>query len=79
MEKQGVLAVFEGGSFRPLGPIVAPLAEGQRVRLVVESLEPIDVLDLAAGVYEGLTDSEVAEVEAIALDRGDFFRSRGGD
>jgi hypothetical protein len=33
-----------------------------------------DVIELAAQVYEGLSDEEMDEIERIALDRGDFFR-----
>lgn len=67
-------AVYENGVFRPLGhPAVA---EDKRVRLRVEpacSVPPQDLLDLAAKVYEGLSEEEIDEVERIALDRGSFF------
>jgi predicted DNA-binding antitoxin AbrB/MazE fold protein len=65
-------AVFQNGAFRPVQPIPTAFAEGQHVRLVVE-VEDNDVLNLATGVYEGLSDAEVREVEQIALDRRDFF------
>lgn len=63
-------AIFQNGAFRPVRP-VSSIAEGQQVRLVVEVEE--DVLNLAADVYEGLSDDEINEVEKIALARRDFF------
>lgn len=67
-------AIFEHNSFRLLRRPSVPLREGQRVRLVVEADEtPEAILHLAADVYEGLSAQEVAEIEEIALHRGDFF------
>lgn len=63
-------AVFQDGKFRPVQPISSELAEGQRVRLVVEA-QDTDVLSLATSVYDGLSDAEVKEVEDIALDHHD--------
>lgn len=65
-------AVYQNGAFRPVRPVAASFLEGQHVRLVVEVEEP-DILDLAMGVYEGLTEDEVTEIEQIALERRDFF------
>ena len=68
-------AVFENGSFRPLNPAKVRLSPGQRVRLIVET--PVqdneDLIELAAKVYEGLTDQQVDEIERLALDRSNFF------
>ncbi len=72
MATQTYEAVFQNGVFRLVQPVVAELAEGQHVRLVVE-VEDGDVLSLATGVYEGLSDAEIREVEQIALERRDFF------
>ena len=72
MATQVCEAIFQNGTFRPVQPIMAALAEGQHVRLVVE-VEENNVLSLATGVYEGLSDAEVNEVEQIALDRRNFF------
>ncbi len=68
-------AVYENGVFRPLA---APpnVAEGQRVRLTVEPGPQQDVLELAAKVYEGLSEEQIDEIEKIILDRGDFFGGR---
>lgn len=73
MTTQVYEAIFQNGAFRPVGPVSAAIAEGQQVRLVVEVEENQDVLSLAAGVYEGLNEEEVKEVEQIALDRRHFF------
>jgi predicted DNA-binding antitoxin AbrB/MazE fold protein len=77
---QAVDAVFEHGIFRPLAPANLALSEGQRVRLVVETMEPGgDALALATQVYDGLSEQEIDEIEHIALDRRDFFGSRAID
>jgi len=71
--QQTLEAVYENGVFRPLEKI--EIAEGQQVRLIVETL-PEDLLELAAQVYEGLSDKEIDEIEQIALDRRPFFGER---
>jgi predicted DNA-binding antitoxin AbrB/MazE fold protein len=74
---QTIEAVYEKGGFKLLAEPAEPLVEGQRVRLIVEpGAEPSeDLLDLAAQVYEGLSDGTVDDVEKIALDRGTFFKN----
>jgi predicted DNA-binding antitoxin AbrB/MazE fold protein len=71
-----VPAVYEQGVLKPLEPLALP--EGQRVTVTVEPVEerlsPDEILDLAHQVYEGLSDEEIAEIEAIALDRTNFMR-----
>lgn len=61
---------------RIVKPVSLPLSQGQHVRTIVgtslESQE--DLIELAAQVYENLSDEEIAEVEQIALDRRHFFR-----
>lgn len=67
-------AVFENGTFRLVGPLPIPLRDGQHVRLVVETEESPDaILAAAASVYQGLSPADIAAVEEIALQRGDFF------
>jgi predicted DNA-binding antitoxin AbrB/MazE fold protein len=66
-------AVYENGVFRPLEPLSHPPVEGQQVRLVVETVSPEQILELATKVYEGLSPEEIEEVEEIALDRSNFF------
>ena len=71
-------AIYKNGAFRPLGDAEIPLADGTRVRLSVEAVEPAtveNVLELAAKVYAGLSDEDVAEIEQIAMDRSHFFSS----
>ncbi len=71
-----VEAVWENGVFRPLDVADVAIAEGQRVRLAVEtSPSPTaeEVLQLVTQVYEGLSEEEIDEIEQIALQRGDFF------
>jgi hypothetical protein len=52
-----------------------PFAEGQRVKLTVETPAETqdDLIELAAQVYDGLTEEEVNDVEGLALDRSSFF------
>lgn len=73
---QSMDAVYERGVFRPLRD--PHLAEGQAVRLIVmrPPYAPGEMLELAAKVYDGLSESEIDEIERIALDRSNFFRRR---
>ena len=74
--KHRIDAVYENGAFRPIGSDAIAFPEGQRVRITIEDqLEPKPIQQ-ATGVYEGLTDGEVDEIEQIALNRGQFFRDR---
>lgn len=72
--RQTLDAIYQDGVFRPL---VRPrIREGQRVRLEVEQVgedAPNELLELAARVYEGLSEAQIDEIEQIALDRSDFF------
>jgi len=70
------VAVFENGAFRPTSGEAIALPDGARVRLTVEAMAEDaqeNILDLAAKVYAGLSDSEVADIERIATNRTDFF------
>jgi hypothetical protein len=68
-------AVFQGGVFRPL---TAPgIAEGAHVHLFIEpALAPVDAVELAGRVYDGLTPEEIASLETLALDRAHFLGDR---
>jgi predicted DNA-binding antitoxin AbrB/MazE fold protein len=66
-------AVYESGSFRLLTRTILPLDEGQQVRISVEVDTPEDIIALAARVYDGLSDLDIANIERIALDRSSFF------
>jgi predicted DNA-binding antitoxin AbrB/MazE fold protein len=73
--RQEVEAVYEGGVFRPLSR--PQLSDGARVNLLVEvEPAPPDPLELAGQVFDGLTPEDIAEVEAIILDRSNFFGER---
>lgn len=76
--EQTVEAVFENGIFKVLEPSLLHLSEGQKVKLVVEEakLSADEILALAARVYEGLSESDIADIERIAFDRRDFFGER---
>lgn len=77
MVKQTFEAVFENGVFRPLTSFKVPIPEGQQVWLVMEAPEsPQEILELAAQVYEGLSERQIDEIEQIILDRQDFFSDR---
>jgi predicted DNA-binding antitoxin AbrB/MazE fold protein len=70
--RQEFEAVYESGVFRPLTRPTLP--EGARVHLFVEvAPAPSDPLELAGQVFDGLTPEDIAEVEAIILDRSNFF------
>ena len=77
--KQTLDAVYENGVFKPSLPPNLP--NGQHVRLEIETPSeesPEDLLELAGQVYDGLSDSQIEEIEQIALDRQDFFKDRVG-
>ncbi|MGB6068720.1 MAG: antitoxin AF2212-like protein [Desulfomonilaceae bacterium] len=77
MTTETVEAVYEHGGFRLVAPVDLKLAEGQKVRLVVEPMEkPEDILALAAQVYEELTDEQIDSIEEHSRRRGDFFGER---
>lgn len=70
-------AVFEKGTFTPVEAVQLP--EGQRVSL---SVEPLAMTRAEADAYlrdwrellEGLSEEEVADLEAVVLDRSPFSR-----
>lgn len=68
-------AVYEGGVLKPLADPGLP--EHQKVvvevRLPSEATAESELEDWLS-VYEGLSDADIAEVEAIALDRSRFSR-----
>ena len=66
--KQTLDAVYENGVFMPMKR--PRLSEGQQVRLIVETPSegpPEDLLELAAQVYQGLSDKQIDEIEQVAL------------
>jgi predicted DNA-binding antitoxin AbrB/MazE fold protein len=78
MTTETVEAVYEQGAFRLVAPVDLKLAEGQKVRLVVEPIEkPDDILALAARVYEELTDEQINSIEEHSRRRADFFGDEG--
>ena len=73
---KNVDAIYEDGAFRPIESDALSLHDGARVRLTVEQVtddSATNVLDLAAKVYAGLSDEDVAQIENIATDRTNFF------
>jgi predicted DNA-binding antitoxin AbrB/MazE fold protein len=75
--QQTLDAIYENGVFRPLKQ--PTISDGQQVRLIVETSTPSnvdDLLELAAGVYEGLSDKQIDEIEQLALNRRNFFGDR---
>lgn len=73
--RQTIKARYHHGVLQPLEPLI--LADEAEVQLTVETDSTVsadDILQRAARVYQGLTADEVAQVEAIALNRQEFFR-----
>jgi len=72
--KETIDAIYENGVFRP---IKRPnVLDGLKVRLEIEKLSESnveDMLELAAQVYNGLSNEQIDEIEQTAFDRGDFF------
>lgn len=68
-------AVYENGVLKPLAD--PGLTDHQRVIVEIRLPDEPDVeseLGAWRRVYEGLSESEIAEIEAIALDRSHFSR-----
>jgi predicted DNA-binding antitoxin AbrB/MazE fold protein len=68
--QQIVEAVYENGVFRPAKSL--ELFEGQEVQLIVQTksqLSPKAILQLAAEVYQGLSNVQIDEVEQLASNR----------
>lgn len=73
--RQTIKARYHDGVLQPLEPLI--LEDEAEVQLTVETESTVsvdDILQRAARVYQGLTSDEVAQVEAIALNRQEFFR-----
>lgn len=73
--RQTIKARYHDGVLQPLEPLI--LEDEAEVQLTVETESTVsvdDILQRAARVYQGLTPDEVAQVEAIALSRQEFFR-----
>lgn len=74
---QAIEAVYERGTFRVFDAV--PLPEGQRVAL---SYEPLAMTPAEAeayvrewqSLYEGQSEQEIADIEAVILDRSSFSR-----
>ena len=69
-------AIYKNYTFCPVDGAGIALSDGARVRLTVEPIpkDPAkNVLALAAMVYAGLSDADVADIERIATDRTNFF------
>ncbi|REJ72764.1 MAG: DUF104 domain-containing protein [Planctomycetota bacterium] len=72
-------AIYDDGVLKPVGGGDLPLQPGQKVRIVIDA--PVEAtlpqtLQLAGEVYDGLSQDEIDEVEAIAFDRTRFFAGR---
>jgi predicted DNA-binding antitoxin AbrB/MazE fold protein len=72
-------AIYENGIFRPLDEI--HISEGLKVKLIIDSdnEKSKDIINLATGVYDGLSEKDISEIEKIALDRRDFFDRENGN
>ena len=69
-----VEAIFENGVLKPVTPLHIP--EHKRVHLIIQEEvgEPSDILSLASKVYNGLSPSDIEDMEKISLDRNHFSR-----
>ena len=74
--RRGIDAMCENGRFRPVRHERLAIPEGKRVRITVDVEGDPEALQLAVSVYDGLSDGEITEIEAIALDRRSFFGPR---
>ncbi|MEI6421795.1 MAG: antitoxin AF2212-like protein [Lentisphaerota bacterium] len=73
-------AIYEKGAFFPLKRFRG-LREGAKVHITVASEKPRpnradDILNTAFSVFEGLSGSDINEIEKVALDRKAMFGRR---
>lgn len=77
---QTIEAIYQNGMFKPITPISEEIAEGERVKLVVETESDTEdvnpIMKLAENFYEGLSDEDIEEIEKVTLDRANFFGDR---
>ena len=67
-------AIYEGGVFKPMKSLKLP--EYLRVTITIHqpTIEnPDEELESWHQVYDGLSDQEITEIEAIAFDRSHFL------
>jgi len=72
-----VEAIYRNGVLEPLEALDIP--EEKKVQITIETDSTVpenSILALARKVYDGLSPGEIADIEAIALDRKNFFRER---
>lgn len=68
-------AIYENGVLTPVESLDLP--ERQRLVIIIRlpsTEDPDQVLQAWQGVYEGLSEQDVVEIESIALDRNHFMR-----
>lgn len=73
--RQTIKARFHDGVLQPLEPLI--LTEESEVQVTVDSVPTSsgeDILQRAARVYNGLSQEQVSQIEAVTLDRRQFFR-----
>lgn len=73
--RQTIKARYHDGVLQPLEPLT--LADEAEVQVTVDTEMAVsaeEILRRASRVYHELTAEDIAEVEAIALDRQHFFR-----
>jgi len=76
--EQVLEVIYRNGAFMPLKPLGLP--ENQRLKITLHlpaERRAADTLAAWQQVYAGLSGPELAEIEAIALDREHFMPERG--
>ena len=75
---QTIEAIYQNGMFKPLNPVPEEITEGKEVILNIKTREESanEIMKAAENFYEGLSDSDIAEIENVMLDRSNFFGDR---
>lgn len=69
-----VNATYDHGVFRLESAQTLGFQNGQKVQLTVQPIEQVDaILELAAEVYAGLNEEEIAAIEELTKRNDDFF------
>ena len=70
-------AIYRNGVLKPLEDLDIPEEKKVQITIDTDLKAPSEsILKLAQKVYEGLSAREIVDIEAIALDRTNFFQER---
>ncbi len=75
---QTIEAIYQDGMFKPITPVSEEITEGKQVTLSIKTKQESanEILKAVENFYEDLSESDIAEIESVMLDRSNFFGDR---